>query len=66
MTLLDPRTGIEVPLVSTEGGYQYNPNIPTTFTSPQEKGIYEVRLYYKDMIVASASFQVYKMDYFPH
>jgi hypothetical protein len=66
MTLLDPRTGIEVPLVSAEGGYQNNPNIPMTFTSPQEKGIYEVRLYYKDLIVASESFQVYKMDYFPH
>ena len=58
MTLTNKNTGTEFPLISPPGISQSNPNLPDSFVAPNEAGIYEIDLYYKDSVVASESFQV--------
>ena len=59
MTLTSKYNNQEVPLILPAGPVGEGiPNLPEAFVAPNDAGVYEVDLYYKDSIVAAASFVV--------
>jgi len=59
-SILDTQTGEEETLRSADDLGPYEPGhiFSFSFTAPDEPGVYEIRLYYEDSLVASAPFEI--------